>query len=136
MPRGAHEQYAELTRNLDHQQIRGMADSRLTNSGRAIRATKLDELPQIVNVLKGELTMVGIRPLNRVTYQKLPLEIKEIYDAVGPGLLGVDYSIPRSQRTLEAAFDAYKKFYEDWKVNPQKAYRKWAGKILKNIGKW
>ncbi len=66
-------------------------DSRVTKVGRIIRATSLDELPQFVNILKGDMSFVGPRPT--LTYHPWPLEeYSEIqlkrFD-VRPGITGL-----------------------------------------------
>lgn len=61
---------------------------RLTRFGRALRATSLDELPEVLNILKGEMSLVGPRPL---TIQYLPYyseEERHRHD-VRPGLSGL-----------------------------------------------
>jgi len=67
-----------------------IGDSRVTSVGRALRRTHLDELPQLVNVLRGEMSVVGPRPeaidFARNMHEMIPLY--ELRYLVRPGLTG------------------------------------------------
>lgn len=62
-------------------------EKRLTPVGRFIRKTSLDELPQLINVLKGEMSLIGPRPL-RVDYLPLYNEKQAKRHNVRPGITG------------------------------------------------
>ena len=65
-------------------------DPRITRVGRYLRKTRLDELPQLVNVLKGEMSLVGPRPVLETVAEPLRAEIP-LYDVrhtIRPGLTG------------------------------------------------
>jgi lipopolysaccharide/colanic/teichoic acid biosynthesis glycosyltransferase len=51
-------------------------DFRLTGWGKIIRKFHLDEIPQLINVLKGELNIVGVRPLSKFGFESLPLDLQ------------------------------------------------------------
>lgn len=68
----------------------GKGDSRVTRVGKIIRATSIDELPQLINILKGEMSFIGPRPA--LTYHPWPYDEytehqKHMFD-VRPGITG------------------------------------------------
>lgn len=67
----------------------GEADKRITKTGRHLRKLKLDELPQLINILKGEMSFVGPRP-EVSKYVKMYNELQKGVLAVRPGL--TDYA--------------------------------------------
>jgi lipopolysaccharide/colanic/teichoic acid biosynthesis glycosyltransferase len=74
----------------DGAQFATKGDPRVTSIGRFLRKTRLDELPQLWNVLKGEMTLVGPRPERPEFMKELSDEIPNYLDRLGlkPGLTG------------------------------------------------
>ena len=67
---------------------RSASDPRLTRVGRLLRRYSLDELPQLVNVLRGEMSLVGPRPLPLRDYEQLEDWHRKRY-LVLPGITGL-----------------------------------------------
>lgn len=64
-------------------------DPRVTTVGAFLRRTSIDELPQLWNVLRGDMSIVGPRPLIDWEHQLLPEELAEVRTRVRPGLTGL-----------------------------------------------
>ena len=64
-------------------------DPRITRIGRFIRRTSLDELPQLWNVVKGEMSIVGPRPVVQAEFDQYYGDVKQHYLSVPPGLTGL-----------------------------------------------
>ena len=75
-------------------------DPRVTKVGRIIRKTSIDELPQLVNVLKGEMSVVGPRPIIQKELDRYG-DHKDAYLSVLPGLTGMWQAYGRSNLTFE-----------------------------------
>ncbi|WP_457567466.1 undecaprenyl-phosphate galactose phosphotransferase WbaP [Desulfurobacterium sp.] len=64
-------------------------DPRITRIGRFLRKTSLDELPQIFNVLKGDMSLVGPRPVVKEEIEKYYRDFAQYYYLVKPGITGL-----------------------------------------------
>lgn len=77
---------------------------RLTSFGRKLRSTSLDELPELFNILKGDMSLIGPRPL-LVKYLPLYNETQKHRHDVRPGLTGLAQINGRNAITWEKKFD-------------------------------
>ncbi len=107
-------------------------DSRITPFGNLLRKTKIDELPQLFNILKGEMSIVGPRPDVPGYYDTLKGEDQLIWK-LRPGLTGLDsMCYPNEQAILDKESDP-EKFYDE-KLWPDKVrLNRW---YAENRGFW
>ena len=99
-------------RNADGSTFNSEYDPRVTKIGKVLRKTSLDETPQILNVLKGDMSIIGPRPnLPSVPYDQLP-EIERKRLGVRPGITGYNQAYFRNSVSSEEKFKNDVKYVE------------------------
>ena len=94
-------------------------DARVTRIGRWLRATKLDELPQVFNVLKGDMSIVGPRPEVAKYVALYPAADREVVLSVRPGITDEAAVEFRDEGELLAAADDPERLYAE-EILPRK----------------
>ena len=90
-------------------------DPRITKSGDFLRKTSLDELPQIFNVLKGEMSLVGPRPIVEAEIVRYGKYIADYY-MVRPGITGIWQTSGRSEVTYDERVQMDTWYVRNWNV--------------------
>jgi lipopolysaccharide/colanic/teichoic acid biosynthesis glycosyltransferase len=75
-------------------------DPRLTPLGDFLRSTKINELPQLLNILFGHMSVVGPRPVMQKSFAAYPEDVQKVIYNVKPGLTGIGSIIFRDEETL------------------------------------
>ena len=109
--RTMHKNAEEMIRDFSEEQMKEFEenyklkdDPRITKVGKILRKTSLDELPQILNILKGELSIIGPRPVVTSELEKYGPNKNKLL-SVKPGLTGYWQANGRSSTTYEERMD-------------------------------
>lgn len=102
----------------------------ITKTGKVIRKTSIDELPQFVNVLKGDMSVVGPRPALYNQYELIEKRTKVKVHTIKPGLTGLAQVMGRDDITddQKVAYDKYYLDHQSFKLDMFIIY-----KTVKNI---
>ncbi len=91
--------------NLGTGMITVRNDPRLTPLGAFLRKTKINELPQIINVLKGEMSIVGPRPTVEKHANAYGDEIRDTIYSIKPGITGIGSILFRDEEVFLSKYD-------------------------------
>ena len=86
--------------NMGSGEITISNDPRVLPLGKLLRKSKINELPQLWNILVGDMSVVGPRPMVPNTYANYPEKAQEILNTVRPGLTGIGSIIFRDEEIL------------------------------------
>jgi lipopolysaccharide/colanic/teichoic acid biosynthesis glycosyltransferase len=87
-------------------------DPRILPMGKFLRKTKINELPQLINILMGDMSIVGPRPQAQRCFYAFPKEFQEMIIRARPGLSGIGSIIFRGEEDLLAEHEASVDFYD------------------------
>jgi lipopolysaccharide/colanic/teichoic acid biosynthesis glycosyltransferase len=91
-------------------------DFRITTWGKIMRKYWLDELPMILNFLKGDIKLVGVRPLSRTMFDTYPPELQDKRTRCKPGLIPPFYI--DHPKTFDELFASEEKYLDEYFKHP------------------
>jgi len=95
-------------------------DPRITPMGGFLRKSKINELPQLLNILLGDMSFVGPRPVMPISFNTYPDNVKQVIYNVKPGLTGVGSIVFRDEEQLISAIK--EKGLDTWDFYSNKLY--------------
>lgn len=85
-------------------------DPRMLPMGKFLRKTKINELPQLINILIGQMSIIGYRPLVPSQFEEYPKENKAILKNATPGLSGIGSIVFRNEEEILQKVDDMQEF--------------------------
>ena len=124
--------YIYATQNLDNSG-KFARDYRINTMGAFLRRTWLDELPMVINLLKGEMKLVGVRPLSHQYFNLYTPEMQELRTRTLPGLLPPFYYEDEQPHTLEEVQASERRYLEAYLQHPLRTDWRYFWGIMRNV---
>lgn len=121
--------FATMLKNSDNMGAGSITlrdDPRVTSVGKYLRKWKLNELPQLINIWKGDMAIIGPRPLMKVDFEKYPEEIKSKVYNVKPGLSGIASIVFRDEE----------RYFSETDMDPHEYDREYIAPYKGELEKW
>jgi len=99
--------------NLGTGTITTKDDPRVLPFGKILRKTKINELPQLLNILKGDMSIIGPRPQTQRCFDAFPDSLRPIIIQVRPGLSGIGSILFRNEEEMIDSADQPDQFYDE-----------------------
>lgn len=99
--------------NLPGGLITSKNDPRMLPMGKFLRKTKINELPQLINILKGDMSVIGYRPQVREVYEMYSQETRDKIAGIRPGLSGIGSIVFRSEEEILQSVEEPKTFHKN-----------------------
>ncbi len=91
-------------------------DFRITTVGKFMRKFWIDEMPMFLNILKGDMKIIGVRPLSRHYFSLYTPELQELRTQFKPGMIPPFYA--DMPKTLEEIMESEKKYLLEYQKKP------------------
>lgn len=95
-------------------------DPRMLPLGNFLRKSKINELPQLINIFLGQMSVVGYRPTVKEHFEGYPTDAKKVLFNSRPGLTGIGSIVFRNEEEILQQFEDKKAFHRDV-ISPYKA---------------
>ncbi len=102
-------------------------DFRVTKPGKFLRKTKINELPQLINILLGDISVVGPRPLLKKSFESYPKHVQNKIYLSKPGLTGIGSIVFRDEEDILSSLN---------NANPHEFYEKFIAPYKGELELW
>jgi len=129
--RPSHEETYPEPDNMD-QYGKPVENRRVTQVGKFLRRYWIDELPQIWNLVRGDIRIVGVRPMGAEVWDYFPKDVREEALKNRPGLFGFQYAFAEDG-DFETHIEWMRQYLKEMRERPYSTDLKYMSRILINI---